>query len=324
MKVINKEDTLSTARRVIGIESRAVAALAERLDDSFSAAVELILSATGKVVVSGMGKSGIICQKIASTLASTGTSSFFLHPAEGVHGDLGMLMKNDILMAISNSGETEELVKILPLVKRMGIKMIALTGKKGSTLERYADVTLDVGVAEEACPLGLAPTASTTACLAMGDAIAVALLERKGFKAEDFASLHPAGSLGRRLQRVEDLMHGGSQVPRVESGTSVKEAILEITAKRMGFAGVFEKGALRGVVTDGDLRRALEKGGSILEKKVDEVMNVSPKVIDSGALAESALRLMEEHSITALFVRDDASAVVGVVHMHDLLKAGVV
>lgn len=324
MKVINKEDTLSTARRVIGIESRAVAALAERLDDSFSAAVELILSATGKVVVSGMGKSGIICQKIASTLASTGTSSFFLHPAEGVHGDLGMLMKNDILMAISNSGETEELVKILPLVKRMGIKMIALTGKKGSTLERYADVTLDVGVAEEACPLGLAPTASTTACLAMGDAIAVALLERKGFKAEDFASLHPAGSLGRRLQRVEDLMHGGREVPRVESGTSVKEAILEITAKRMGFAGVFEKGALRGVVTDGDLRRALEKGGSILDKRVDEVMNVSPKVIDSGALAESALRLMEEHSITALFVRGDASAVVGVVHMHDLLKAGVV
>lgn len=324
MKVINKEEAILTARRVIGIESRAVAALAERLDESFSAAVELILSATGKVVVSGMGKSGIICQKIASTLASTGTSSFFLHPAEGVHGDLGMLMKNDILMAVSNSGETEELVKILPLVKRMGIKMIALTGKKGSTLERYADVTLDVGVAEEACPLGLAPTASTTACLAMGDAIAVALLERKGFKAEDFASLHPAGSLGRRLQRVEDLMHGGREVPRVESGTSVKEAILEITAKRMGFTGVFEKGALRGVVTDGDLRRALEKGASILDKRVDEVMNVSPKVIDSGALAESALRLMEEHSITALFVRDDASAVVGVVHMHDLLKAGVV
>lgn len=324
MKVINKEEAILTARRVIDIESRAVAALAERLDESFSAAVELILSATGKVVVSGMGKSGIICQKIASTLASTGTSSFFLHPAEGVHGDLGMLMKNDILMAISNSGETEELVKILPLVKRMGIKMIALTGKKGSTLERYADVTLDVGVAEEACPLGLAPTASTTACLAMGDAIAVALLERKGFKAEDFASLHPAGSLGRRLQRVEDLMHGGREVPRVESGTSVKEAILEITAKRMGFAGVFEKGSLKGVVTDGDLRRALEKGGSILDKRVDEVMNVSPKVIDSGALAESALRLMEEHSITALFVRGDAAAVVGVVHMHDLLKAGVV
>ncbi len=324
MKVINNEETLLTARRVLDIESRAVAALAERLDERFTSAVDIILSATGKVVVSGMGKSGIICQKIASTLASTGTSSFFLHPAEGVHGDLGMLMKNDILMAISNSGETEELIKIVPLVKRMGIKMIAMTGKKGSTLERYADVTLDVGVAEEACPLGLAPTASTTACLAMGDAIAVALLERKGFRAEDFASLHPAGSLGRRLQRVEDLMHGGTQVPRVESGTSVKEAILEITAKRMGFAGVFEKGALRGVVTDGDLRRALEKGGSILDKRVDDVMSVNPKVIDSGALAESALRLMEEHSITALFVHDDASVVVGVVHMHDLLKAGVV
>ena len=324
---MKKDISISTARRVLEIEARAVKSLIEKLDGDFTKAVDMILAASGKVVVCGMGKSGIIGQKIASTLASTGTSAFFLHPAEGVHGDLGVLMKNDILLAMSNSGETEELVKIIPIVKRMGIKMIAMTGRKRSTLAKYADVTLDVGVKEEACPLGLSPTASTTACLAMGDALAVALIERRGFKAEDFASLHPAGSLGRKLMRVEELMHTGEHVPSVKAGASIKEAVLEMTAKRLGMTGVFKGTRLVGVVTDGDLRRALEKGSSdILDRKVEELMSRSPKEVERTALAETALRLMEEHSITALFVREGGRSlsIAGVVHLHDLIKAGVV
>lgn len=323
---MKKDLTIATAKRVLEIEAKAVKSLVSRLDKNFTMAVDMILSTTGKVVVSGMGKSGIICQKIASTLASTGTSSFFLHPAEGVHGDLGMVMKNDILLAISNSGETSELIKILPVVKRLGVRMIAMTGKKDSTLARMSDVSLYVGVKEEACSLGLSPTASTTACLAMGDALAVALLERRGFRAEDFALLHPAGSLGRRLMKVEDLMHTGSDVPRVSIDTSMKDVIVEITAKRMGVAGVFKgKSKLLGVITDGDLRRALSKGTDVLNKRTEDVMTRRPKVIPKGSLAEAALKMMEEHSITALFVHDERDdAVVGIVHMHDLLKAGVV
>ena len=322
-KTIDKDAAIETARRVLRTEADAVEALGDRLDGNFSAAVELILAATGKVVVSGMGKSGIIGQKIASTLASTGTSAFFLHPAEGVHGDLGVLMKNDILLAISNSGETEELIKIIPVVKRMGIKMIAMTGRTDSTLARHGDATLDVGVRVEACPLGLSPTASTTATLAMGDALAVALLEARGFKAEDFAALHPAGSLGKRLMRVDELMHSGAGVPRVGAATPVKDAILEMTAKRLGLTGVFEGERLLGVITDGDLRRALEKGADIMGMKAADLMTAGPKTIPSDSLAEAALRMMEEHSITSLFVMDGGNAV-GVVHMHDLLKAGVV
>ncbi|MBI5643873.1 MAG: KpsF/GutQ family sugar-phosphate isomerase [Deltaproteobacteria bacterium] len=323
---MKRDASILTAKRVLDIESRAVKSLIRRLDGNFAKAVDMILSISGKVVVSGMGKSGIICQKIASTLASTGTSSFFLHPAEGVHGDLGMLMKNDILIAISNSGETEEIIKIVPVVKRMGVKMIAMTGKKNSTLARYADCALDVGVKEEACSLGLSPTASTTACLAMGDALAVALLEKRGFKAEDFANLHPAGSLGRKLMRVEELMHHGGLMPRVAAGTTMKNAILEMTAKRMGLTGVFKGRKLIGVVTDGDLRRALERGGDILGKRVEDVMTRDPKRISTTDLAEAALRIMEEFSITSLFVSDGTAAgeIVGVVHMHDLIKAGVV
>lgn len=322
---MKKDLTIATAKRVLEIEARAIKSLVPRLGPKFTKAVELIHSATGKVVVSGMGKSGIICQKIASTLASTGTPAFFLHPAEGVHGDLGMIMKNDILIAVSNSGETEELVKILPIVKRMGIKMIAMTGRKDSTLARYGDVTLDVGVKEEACTLGLSPTASTTACLAMGDALAVALLEKRGFKEEDFASLHPAGSLGRRLMRVEDIMHGKAALPRVSANTLMKDAIIEMTAKRMGMTGVFEGNRLLGIITDGDLRRAVERKGNILGRKASEVMTKNPKVIGEGALAEAALKMMEEHSITSLFVlAGKKDGVIGVVHMHDLLKAGVV
>ncbi len=322
---MKRRPEIATARRVLEIESRAVRALKDKLDENFSRAVEMILAVTGKVVVSGMGKSGVICQKMASTLASTGTAAFFLHPAEGVHGDLGMLMKNDILIAVSNSGETAELVKIVPIVKRMGIKMIAMTGNTKSTLSRYADVVLDVGVKEEACTLGLSPTASTTACLAMGDALAVALLERRGFKADDFANLHPAGSLGSKLLKIDELTHTGPQMPRVAAGARMREAIAEMTAKRLGIVGVFKGKRLLGSITDGDLRRAIEAGGNVLDMRVEEVMSGSPKTIRKGVLAEAALKVMEEYSITALFVLDDRSArVVGVVHLHDLLRAGVV
>ncbi len=312
------------ARRVLDIEAESIRALVERVDSSFEHAVELILGTTGKVVVTGMGKSGIICQKIASTLASTGTSAIFLHPAEGAHGDLGVLMKNDTVIALSNSGETEEIIMMLPLVKRLGLGLIAMTGRPCSTLGRYADVVINTAVREEACPLGLAPTASTTAALAMGDALAVALLERRGFREEDFAVLHPAGSLGRKLMKVKDLMHTGAAIPGVGPQTEMKDAILEMTAKRLGITGVFEAERLVGVITDGDLRRALERGNDVLKKKVSQVMTRNPKTIGEEAIAESALRLMEEHQITALFVESrDGQKVVGVVHLHDLIRAGV-
>ncbi len=322
-----KEDiSIEAARRVIEIEAEAVSSLKDRLDASFARAVDLILETRGKVVVTGMGKSGIICQKIASTLASTGTPAFFLHPAEGAHGDLGMLTRGDILLAVSNSGETEEIIRMLPAVKRLGVGMIVMTGRTGSTLAGYADVVIDVGVREEACPLGLAPTASTTATLAMGDALAVVLLERRGFREEDFATLHPAGSLGRRLMKVRELMHAGEDIPAVTPSTEMKEAILEMTAKRLGITGVFEDGRLVGVITDGDLRRALEKGMGVFERKAGEVMTSNPKLVSADALAEAALRKMEEHSITALFVHSGGGSddIVGVVHLHDLIKAGVI
>jgi arabinose-5-phosphate isomerase len=321
-----KDVTIDTAMRVLQIEADAVRALLDRLDEGFTKAVETVLTATGKVVVTGMGKSGLICQKIASTLASTGTSAFFLHPAEGVHGDLGVLMKNDVLLAVSNSGETEEIIKMIPLAKRMGIKLVAMTGRAESTLAQNADVVLDIGVKEEACPLGLAPTASTTAALAMGDALAVALLERRGFREEDFATLHPSGSLGKKLMKVEELMHKGNAVPAVGLKTSMKDAILEMTAKRLGITGVFDGKRLVGVITDGDLRRALERGDVLLKRSVEEVMTGNPKSIARSAVLEAALRIMEEHSITALFVYDDGDKdeIVGVIHLHDLLKAGVI
>ena len=318
------DEVLEAARRVLEIEACAVGDLARRLDDSLARAVEIILRATGKVVLCGMGKSGIVCQKIASTLASTGTSAFFLHPAEGVHGDLGVLMKNDVLIALSNSGETEEVLRIIPVVKRLGIRLIAMTGRPGSSLAAHADVVIDVGVEREACPLGLSPTASTTAALAMGDALAVALLEGRGFGAEDFARLHPAGSLGRRFMRVEDFMHREDEIPRVQEGAPMKEAVMEMTAKRLGITGVFRGEELAGVITDGDLRRALEREKMLLEKRAGDVMTTSPVTIGQGALLEEALDLMERRAITALFVLDGHGAVSGVIHLHDLIKAGVI
>lgn len=315
---------IEQAKKVLRVEAEAVFALMERIDDSFVKAVDLIYSCKGKVVVTGVGKSGLIGQKISSTLASTGTPSFFMHPAEGVHGDLGMLSRGDLVIAISNSGESGEISQILPVVKRMGLPLIAMTGKPGSALAKAGDAVIDISVKEEACPLGLAPTASTTATLAMGDALAVAVLDKRGFEKEDFALLHPGGSLGKRLLlRVSDLMHTGEAVPFVKEDTLMKEALFEITSKRMGITGVIgADGALTGAITDGDLRRAMEKGIDILHSKASDIMTRNPKKVGSYALAAEALQKMEKHSITSLFVMD-GEKVAGIVHLHDLLKAGV-
>jgi len=317
---------LEEAKRVIRVEAEALLALAESLDGEFAKGVELILASPGRVVVTGMGKSGIICQKIASTLSSTGTPALFLHPAEGIHGDLGMIMRGDVVVALSNSGETEEVVRILPVIKRIGVKLISMSGSRTSTLAKAADVFLEIAVKEEACPLGLAPTASTTAALAMGDALAVALLVERGFKAEDFALFHPGGALGKKLiLRVEDLMHSGDAVPVVAEEVLMREALFVITSRGLGITGVVDsQGSLVGVITDGDLRRALERGADILNATAGDLMSRNPKRIAAGDLAAKALQRMEEHSITSLFVFSDTSAdqPVGIIHLHDLLKAG--
>ncbi len=319
---------LETAKNVLQIEADAILALKSRLNGDFSRAVEIILACQGKVVVTGMGKSGLICQKIAATMASTGTPTFFLHPAEGIHGDLGMLAKGDVVVAISNSGETEEVCRILPVIKRMGLPLVSMSGNPKSTLAIAGDVHLDISVAEEACPLGLAPTASTTATLAMGDALAVALLVERGFKAEDFALFHPGGALGKKLLlRVEDLMHTGKDIPLVAPQTLLRDALFEITSKKLGVTGIVDAdNNLVGVFTDGDLRRIMEKGLESLQMPISEVMTRSPKRILRRNLAAKALQIMESHSITSLFVFDDEDGTVpvGVVHLHDLLKSGVV
>jgi arabinose-5-phosphate isomerase len=319
---------MDEARRVLRVEAQALLDLADRIDVNFSRAVDLLYQCKGKVVLMGMGKSGLVGRKIASTFASTGTPAFFLHPAEGANGDFGMLGKEDTVIAISNSGETRELIEILPLMKRYGNRLIALTGKMKSTLARSSDVSLDVHVKEEACPLGLAPTASTTAVLALGDALAIALMGRKGFKKEDFAVLHPGGALGKKLLlKVEDLMHRGTALPKVDEQMAMKDAIFEITSKRLGVTAVCnEEGHLVGVITDGDLRRALEKFGDLLDREAREVMTRNPKWIEKDALAAKAVQKMEEYSITSLFVLEEPGdrGPVGIIHLHDLLKAGVV
>lgn len=317
--------SVARARRVLAIEAAAIRALADRLDDGFAVALERIAACAGKVVVTGMGKSGHVCRKIAATLASTGTPAFFLHAAEALHGDVGMLERTDLVLAISNSGETQEILDLIPILERLGLPLIAMTGRLDSTLARAADVVLDVSVAEEACPLGLAPTASTTATLAMGDALAVALLEHRGFRPEDFAALHPAGTLGRKLLKVADLMHTGDAVPRVTTSTPIKEMLLEITSKRLGVTAVVDdNGRLAGVVTDGDLRRALLAPGHLLAGTASTVMNCRPKTIDAGALAAKALAIMERHAITSLLIVDEEQRPIGIVHLHDLLHARVV
>ncbi len=317
---------LEEAKRVIRVEAEALLSLADSLNCDFIKAVELILASHGRVVVTGMGKSGIICQKIASTLSSTGTPAFFLHPAEGIHGDLGMIMRGDVVIAVSNSGETEEVLRILPTIKRIGATLVCMSGSKTSTLAKSADVFLEISVKEEACPLGLAPTASTTATLAMGDALAVALLVKRGFKAEDFALFHPGGSLGKKLLlKVEDLMHTGDSIPLVQIDSLMREALFVITSRGLGITGVLDKsGGLAGVITDGDLRRALERGVDILNTTAGELMTRNPKRITASALAAGALQQMEEYSITSLFVfgEEKMSEPVGIIHLHDLLKAG--
>ena len=325
---MNTADILKRAAEVLRIESEGLLALVERLDENFVRAVDLLRGCQGKVVVTGMGKSGLICRKIAATLASTGTPAFFLHSGDGVHGDLGMVMKGDVILAISNSGETEEILKLLPHFKLQGLKLIVMTGNPESSLARAGDVVLNVRV-KEACPLGLAPTTSTTAALAMGDALAVVLLEEKGFRQEDFAMRHPGGILGRKLLlRVEDLMHCGDELPLVRCDTVVKDALFEITSKRLGVTGVVDaQGCLIGILTDGDLRRGLQThGDQILSKRTDELMTSHPKTIDKEILAARALSQMEENlprPITCLFVLDGGRKPVGIIHLHDILKSGI-
>ncbi len=324
---MTKGEIIEEGKRVVRVELEAVRALLDRIDESFAEAVELLYRCRGRVVVTGMGKSGIIGRKIAATLASTGTPSFFLHPAEGVHGDLGMLTRQDVVVAISNSGRTKEVLEVIPVVKRLGLKLIAMTGDMGSELAKRADVVLDVSVEREACPLGLAPTSSTTAALVMGDALAMALLKKKGFKREDFAIVHPAGSLGKKLLlRVEDLMHTGNEVPMVLPRTPMKDVVIEISEKRLGMTTVVdEEGRLVGVITDGDLRRLIERmGKAMFDAMASEVMTKRPKVIERDALAVRALNEMEKYSITSLVVVDAEGKVEGVIHLHDLLKSGIV
>ena len=325
---MNKSLVLQRAQEVLEIEAQGIIELRDRLDESFLRAVDLLSSCRGKVVVTGIGKSGLICRKIAATLASTGRPSFFLHAGDGMHGDLGMVMKGDVVLAVSNSGETEEILKLLPHFKLNGLKLIALTGRPDSSLGSAADVVLDVGVKEEACPLGLAPTASTTAALAMGDALAVVLLERKGFSEEDFAVRHPGGILGRKLLlRVEDLMHRGDQIPLVAEEAPMKEALFEITSKRLGVTGVVDaQGKLVGVITDGDLRRGLQQQeDSFFKLKAKDVMTLNPKTIDAKTLAAEAVSVMEQYPITSLFVLEKAGRKpLGVIHLHDLVKSGIV
>jgi arabinose-5-phosphate isomerase len=323
---IKASDILELGRRTLSIEADAVRALTDRLGPPFLHAVDACLNCTGRVVVSGMGKSGHIGRKIAATLASTGTPAFFMHPAEASHGDLGMITAQDVVLALSNSGESPELVSILPLIKRKGARLIAMTGNPQSTLAREADIHLDAGVAQEACPHNLAPTASTTAALALGDALAVATLFARGFTAEDFARTHPGGSLGRRLLvHVRDLMHTGQALPVVRETASLKEVLLEMTRKGLGMTAVVDgEGRLVGIFTDGDLRRLLDRDVDVRTLTIREVMKREPRTIHQDVLAIEAVRLMEEAKVNGLLAVDDAGRLTGALNMHDLLRAGVV
>lgn len=318
---------IEQAKKVLKIEADAISALIDRVDDNLVKAIDIIYSCKGRIVVTGMGKSGLIGKKIAATFASTGTPALFLHPAEGGHGDLGMITKSDVVIAISNSGETDEIIQILPALERLTIKLISLTGNTMSTLAKASDVVIDVSVKEEACPMGLVPTASTTAVLAMGDALAVTLLNKRGFKEEDFAFFHPGGSLGRRLLLTAgELMHTGTSIPSVNSKAPMKEAIIEISSKRLGMTAVVDSTyKLQGIITDGDLRRGLEKWGEkLFPLKAENIMTLNPKTITKDILAVKAISIMEKHSITSLIVLGADGKIEGVVHLHDLLKSGIV
>jgi arabinose-5-phosphate isomerase len=321
-----KPTALDLARQVLRIESDAVAALIPRLDDRFLEAVGLILGCRGRVVVSGIGKSGHVARKIASTMASTGTPAFFVHPAEASHGDIGMITREDVLIALSNSGESAELLTIIPLIKRQGAKLISITGAEESTLAREADVHLDAGVDQEACPLGLAPTASTTAALALGDALSIALLDARGFSTEDFARSHPGGSLGRRLlTRVRDVMRKGEDVPSVAIGGSFRDALLEMTKKRMGMTAVLDPDArVVGIFTDGDLRRSLDRVADVRKSSIEDIMTRGPRTIHAEQLAVEAVEIMERHKVNQILVTDNDGRLVGALNMHDLFRAKVI
>jgi arabinose-5-phosphate isomerase len=307
------------AKRVLEVEAAAILGLIDHLDDVFVAVVELIAATSGRVVTMGVGKSGIICKKISATLASTGTPSFFLHPTEAIHGDLGMLVRGDVVLAISNSGETEELIRLIPHIKRIGAVVVAISGNPQSTLANTSDYHLSAAISKEACPLGLAPTASTTATLALGDALAMALLQRRGFKEEDFAFLHPGGKLGKRFLRVADLMHKGGDVPIVSASALMHDVIYEMSQKGFGITAVVGgDGVLEGAISDGDLRRLLQKDEQVLRKTAAESMKRDPQTIDGGELASAALQIMEQRKITSLFVVDEARRPEGIIHLHDL------
>ncbi|HYC92102.1 MAG TPA: KpsF/GutQ family sugar-phosphate isomerase [Thermoanaerobaculia bacterium] len=310
---------LAEARRVLEVEAAAILGIIEHLDQAFVGAVETIATSSGRVVTMGVGKSGIICKKVSATLASTGTPSFFMHPTEAIHGDLGMLVKGDVVLAISNSGETEELVRLLPSIKRIGAEIVAITGNPASTLARGADHHLSAAISREACPLGLAPTASTTATLALGDALAMALLVRRGFQEEDFAFLHPGGKLGKRFLRVRDLMHQGDEVPLVRESTEMHDVIYEMSKKGFGIAAVVdEQRVLQGVISDGDLRRLLLADDQLVRKKAGQSMKRNPVTISANELASAALQVMEQRKITSLFSVDEEQRVEGIIHIHDL------
>ena len=321
--VAHEAATLELARKVLRIEAAAILGLVDRLDGEFERAVQLLFECRGRAIVTGMGKSGIICRKIAATLSSTGTSAFFLHPAEAIHGDLGAIREDDVVLALSHSGETEELVRLMESIRRIGAKVIAITGSSRSTLARGADVTLDCGIAEEACPMNLVPTASTTAALALGDALAMTLLVRKGFREEQFASLHPGGKLGRQLMSVGGLMHGGDAAPTVPLTAVMPDVIHEMSSKRLGMTCVVAAdGTLAGVFTDGDLRRLMmsRTPNAVHALTAGEAMTPSPLTIRRGMLAVEALRVMETHKITSVVVVDEGRVVEGVVHLHDLWR----
>jgi len=321
-----KKSVLEMAKEIIEVEERALAHIAANLDQNFEKAIGLMQASTGRIVVTGMGKSGIIGKKISSTLSSVGTPSFFLHPAEAIHGDLGMLARDDVIIAISNSGESEEIVRLLPIIQRFGIKFIALCGRADSTLAKRADVFINVGVKMEACPWDIVPTASTTAVLAMGDALAIVLMEKKGFRREDFADNHPGGSLGRgMLVKVEDIMVTGKHIPVVYSDVSLNTVLSEISAKKLGMTVVVSNsGEIEGIITDGDLRRLFERAANPVGKLAKDVMSPNPVNIDMKAMGGAALKVMEDSKITSIIAVDESGKMQGVVHLHDLLRAGVV
>lgn len=319
------KDILDQAKEVLDLEARSILELKDRLNENFTKAVDLIYNSKGRVVVTGMGKSGLICKKIAATLASTGTPAFFLHPADALHGDLGMMVRGDVVLAMSRSGETDEIKGLIPCIKRFGLSLICISSNPKSTLARNSDCFLDASFRKEACPFDLVPTVSTTVSLALGDALAIALLSKRGFREEDFAVFHPGGSLGRRLARVGDLMHRCNEIPVVQMEQSMREALYEMTIKRLGMTCVVDdEGKLAGLITDGDLRRLLEKYDNLLNKKVKEVMTLDPKTISQDEIAAKAVEIMERYAITSLICDDQAKRPIGVIHLHDLLKAGVV